>query len=1003
MIVPVTCLNRWRWLAGLVFIFAIAAPAASTNSAWTLRKWQTDEGLPNNTITGLAQTPDGFLWIATPGSLARFDGTQFELLTPSQIISNYHQNARALLTAHDGSLWMAMAHGPVLHIKTNNVTEIFTNNLPDLVIRRMVEDGDGGIWMIFSGGQLRRIHNGQVQSFSAADGLPNNFLGSIACDKNGVAWFSKGGYIGQFRNGRFHVLTDTKRGQMQLAGARDGGVWVCSGSELFRFKEGVGLQEIGAFQTARPNSEPTQILEDRDGSVWIGTSDSGLFHYTATGFEQVETSHPQILCLLQDNEGNIWAGTGGGGLDRIRPCVVKLEGVAEGLPFESVESVCEDVSGALWAVTQNGLLAHRVENKWALVATNSTWQGQDVTCVTADNQGAIWVGAKSELYRFRDGQWKSWGHNDGLIPMRIYALFVATNGDLWVAGAIQESLQRFRDGHWENFSLPQDSSYIRTFAQDTAGNIWAGTPRGMLLRIHDDQISDETTNVFGIPTSVRAICATPDGWVWFACAGGGLAWSDGNGHAGRVMAEQGLADNYLSQIVADDGGYLWFGSDHGIFKANEQVLKSVAEGKASHVQCIQYGRNVGLPGLQATSGHWPMTAKSRDGLLWMAMSTGLAVIDPRNSEGNSNPPPVLIKRVLMDEKIVADYGNILPAQSPINLSRAKMSLQLPPKHSRLEFDWTALNFSAPENVNFRYQLSGLDAHWIDAGTERSASYSRLPAGEYRFAVQARNGDGAWNESPALAISVAPFFWQTWWFRFSAMVLFTLIVVASVRYVSFRRLQSKVRLLEQQTALDRERARIARDIHDDLGGSLTQIALLSGLAERDGKEKSAEYVQRISATTHQVIRSLDEVVWAVNPRNDNLRDMIQYIGQFAIEFFAAAGIRCLWHLPEKIPASPVPADVRHNFFLVVKETLNNITRHAKAGEVQLRSEISGQSFRMTIEDDGQGFNPENCDTFANGVRNMQQRMEEIHGRCDIESISGKGTCVTLSFPLEDNSR
>jgi signal transduction histidine kinase len=171
-----------------------------------------------------------------------------------------------------------------------------------------------------------------------------------------------------------------------------------------------------------------------------------------------------------------------------------------------------------------------------------------------------------------------------------------------------------------------------------------------------------------------------------------------------------------------------------------------------------------------------------------------------------------------------------------------------------------------------------------------------------------------------------------------------------------------------------------------------------MAGRAEKEKTAEYVQRISATTHQVIRSLDEVVWAINPRNDNLCDMIQYTGQFAIEFLTAAGVRCVLDLPDKIPDSPVSAEVRHNFFLVVKETLNNITRHARAGEVKLSASISGNEFCMSIADDGQGFKKENADAFANGVRNMQQRMEEIHGRCNIESVSGKGTRVTLSFPV-----
>jgi signal transduction histidine kinase/ligand-binding sensor domain-containing protein len=974
--------------------------AGAANSKWSLRTWQTEEGLPNNTVSSLSQTPDGFLWMATPGSLARFDGTQFELLAPSQIVSNYHQNVQALLTARDGSLWMAMSHGPVLHIRTN-VVEVLTNDLPDLVIRRMLEDGEGGIWLVFPGEQLRRIANGQVQRFSATNDLPSGgYSISLACDRNGVIWFTRGGYVGQFRGGRFELLTELRgMSQMQLAAAQDGGIWICSSSRLFKFKEGGDVQDLGSYQKARPNSEATQIIEGRDESVWIGTTDNGLFHYTGTGFEQVETSHPQILCLIQDNERNIWIGTGGGGLDRIQPRAVELEGTAEGLPFVSVESICEDKSGTMWAVTQNGLLVHRMENKWGLASTNSGWPGRDAMCVTTDDRGSIWVGARNQLYRLQDGQWKSWQHSDGLIPSRIYSVLPTTNGDLWVAGTAPDSLQRLRDGQWKDFPLPQGSGYIRALARDAAGNIWAGTTRDTLFRIRGDEISDESKNVFHIATSARGICARPDGSVWFVCAGSGVAWLDGAGRTGTVTAEQGLPDNYISQIIADDNGWLWFGSDHGIFKASEQSLKDVAQGKLPRVQCIEYGRNVGLPGLQANFNRCPSTARSRDGNLWMPMSTGLAVIDPRNSAQNPNPPRVVMKRVVMDETIVAEYGNILPVQAPVNLLQPSVSLRLPPGHSRLEFDWTALNFSAPENVNFRYQLSGLDTHWIDAGAERKAGYSRLPAGKYRFKLEARNGEGEWRENSALPIFVTPFFWQTWWFLSLALLVFAAGIIAVVRYVSFRRLQTRLRSLEQQAALERERARIARDIHDDLGGSLTQITLLSALAGRDSKENTGEYFRRISATAHQLMRSLDEVVWTINPRNDNLCDMVQYAGQFAIEFLTAAGIRVKPDLPANIPDTPVSAEVRHNFFLAVKETLNNITRHAQAKEVELSGALSGGAFRMTIADDGQGFKTENAGAFADGVRNMRQRMEEIHGHCDIESASGKGTRVTLSFPIE----
>ncbi|MBU6409623.1 MAG: hypothetical protein KGR98_04470, partial [Verrucomicrobia bacterium] len=335
--------------------------ATAANLGWSVREWQTDEGLPNNTVTSLAQTPDGFLWIATPGSLARFDGTQFELLTPSQIVPGYHQNARAFVTARDGSLWMATAHGPVVRVKTDNTVEIFTNQLPDLIVRQMIEDGEGGIWLAYAGPQLRRIKDGRVQAFSEAQGLPSrDYSLSLARDRKGKVWFTRGGYVGQYENGRFRVLTELRgMSRMQLAGSREGGVWICGGSRLFKYKAGGRIEEIGAYENGPSHSTPTQVLEDRDGNIWIGTLHGGLFCHTAGGFERIETSYPQIQCLMQDAEGDIWAGTGGGGLERIRPCVVKLEGAGEGLPFESVESICEDSNGTMWAVTQNGLLARR--------------------------------------------------------------------------------------------------------------------------------------------------------------------------------------------------------------------------------------------------------------------------------------------------------------------------------------------------------------------------------------------------------------------------------------------------------------------------------------------------------------------------------------------------------------------------------------------------------------------------------------------------------------------
>jgi signal transduction histidine kinase len=254
-----------------------------------------------------------------------------------------------------------------------------------------------------------------------------------------------------------------------------------------------------------------------------------------------------------------------------------------------------------------------------------------------------------------------------------------------------------------------------------------------------------------------------------------------------------------------------------------------------------------------------------------------------------------------------------------------------------------------------------------------------------------------------AIVVQPFFWATWPFRLGTLVVFTLSVIAIVRYVSFRRLRLRLRTLEQQAALHNERARIAKDIHDDLGATLTQIALLSELAQQDmtAPEKAGEHVQKISANARQVMKSLDEIVWAVNPRNDTLPHLIDYLGQFSVDFLRMPGIRCRLDLPEHPPAINLSADVRHNLFLAVKEALHNIVKHARASEVRLRVNVDNGTLSVVVEDNGQGFERAPADAWADGLRNMTQRLTAIGGQCRIESRAGAGTTITFEMPWQRN--
>jgi hypothetical protein len=269
------------------------------------------------------------------------------------------------------------------------------------------------------------------------------------------------------------------------------------------------------------------------------------------------------------------------------------------------------------------------------------------------------------------------------------------------------------------------------------------------------------------------------------------------------------------------------------------------------------------------------------------------VANPELLPEDSTPPPVLLTRVATDGQTIASYGGAVSSQMAANLETINAPLQLPPSYRHLEFDFTAFHFTAPENIRFRYQLTGFDNGWIDADTERYADYSRLAAGKYEFCVEASIGEGPWSTTPStLLLTVEPFFWQTWWFRLSALMLFTSSVIAIVRYISLSRIRAKMHLLEQRAALDRERTRIARDLHDDLGCSLNKVALTMEAMQRNPAGSEPEKIRQCWTMVREVAGSVDEIVWAINPRNDTLRYMVDYLCHFAFEFLQVADIPCL---------------------------------------------------------------------------------------------------------------
>jgi signal transduction histidine kinase len=532
---------------------------------------------------------------------------------------------------------------------------------------------------------------------------------------------------------------------------------------------------------------------------------------------------------------------------------------------------------------------------------------------------------------------------------------------------------------------------VRAIMDDAEGNLWVGTAGAGLHRLRDGEWT-AYRKADGLPNeNVTSLLADSNGILWIGTDGGGLGRLR-QGKWTRITTREGLVSNSLGFLVEDEQGNLWIGSNAGLMRVAKQALNDFAEGRARMVPCRAYGRADGLPTGECTTSSQPGACYTKEGTLWVPTVQGLAFVKPALLKTNEHAPPVLIESVLFQGQ--PKNTNALGAGPP-------RAVTIPARKEGLEIHFTSLNLAAPERARFKYRLENHETAWTEAGNERIARYSKLPPGDYRFQVTACNEDGVWNpEGSSLGVIVVPPFWQTGWFVSSAALLLLGAIVGVVHFFSTQRLQRQVERLRHEEALERERDRIARDLHDQVGASLTQVALLGELVEAD-KELPREietHARQICQTARDTTRVLDEIVWTVNPSNDTLDGLVSYICKNAQDFFGVAGLRYRLEIPAQLPAIPIAPDLRHNVFLAAKEAVTNVVRHAQATSAWIRLRLEPARFTLEIEDNGRGLAGLDPHTTRQGLRNMRQRLEDIGGEFFVGPGADGGTLVRLTAPL-----
>ena len=882
-----------------------------------------------------------------------------------------------------------------------------------------VEDREGTIWGRGRDQRLWRFSGDHFELMPTNSGLEGNALHCLTTDSKGNVWVGTEREVAIWTGSRFQSMTPTNGeyplNVSMLHIAPDGDVWIVANERVRKARERQWVFEADPCRGLFSGYQDRLGLQgDRNGGLWLYHYGKGLFHIRADGHTSrlaLEENFPgeRVDCFFEDREGNLWSGVDRGGLVRLRQkrfvSLIPDDGIISEISEDGVRntsaatakaavSVAEDSEGGIWIGTYGGGLHRLLDGKWQTLSVPGGTRRGFVFSVCPDVEHGLWVSAGDEdLFVKDEEQFRA------VTPAvhGVKALLAGRDGRVWIGN--KSGLWSSFRGQIRQYRTEVRRTDIRALAEGADGVVWAGAGDGFLYRIGTNHVDSFQTGDSLSAQPIWSLYAEKDGTVWIGTFRGGLLRFR-NGYFERFTTKDGLPDDVICQILYDGNGRLWLGSQQGIFSVSKSDIDEFTRGNTKSINCTAYGRYDGLPSLECSGSYQPAACRTHDGHLLFCTLKGVVSVNPQELAPNRLPPPVVIEEVLVDGQVQSiDSAFHIPQSARITVAAGKR---------QLEFRYAGLSFVSPDRVRFRYQLIGLDKNVIEGGTRRSAQYSFLPPGNYTFRVTACNNDGVWNdETAAVSLKVLPHFYEAWWF-WPAIVFLALVAVSvAVRQVVVRRLHRQLEELERQRAVERDRARIAKDIHDDLGAGLTQITLLSELARREPSSQAEGHLDRISDSARKLTRRIDEIVWAVDPQHDTLNGLMDYISAFTEDFLRTAGIRCRMDMPAVLPSLQLPAELRYNLFLALKEALNNVVKHARATEVRLGLRLENNGFTLVLQDNGQGMLSRapngNGDRImaGHGLPNLQTRLATIGGRCFVNSVPGQGTRVEFAVQFAND--
>jgi ligand-binding sensor domain-containing protein/two-component sensor histidine kinase len=934
------------------------------------KSYTVEDGMPFITVSAIFQDSLGNLWLGGYGGLSKFDGLEFTNYSIKDGLSSY--DVTCLAGDDSGIIYVGTAKG-INRFNTTPFSRLtITNTLEDKVVNCITKDSHGNVWIGTTSGLIELKHSGHAY-YSYQNGLPSNIIVAVAEDHQGNLWIGTDKGLCSFDGKSFFPIgiSDNNADLSIRAIVCDSNneVFIATDQGLMKIDQKHSITDY-TREDGLASNDVWSLLCDKKNNLWIGTSqglskfDGKIFTHYVTG-QTVKSN--DIKCLFQDAEENIWSGASAG-LFRYHDDAFIHYDQPDGPADKMIYPIYKDRKGDLWIGTERDGLYKYSGNSFQQFTTRNGLSSNKINAIIENEDGSLLIGTDVGLNEIRENKFSKIA--DQHVGNRsIYCFFYDHKNHLWMgsdSGAIMYNGQNY---HFYHLPGKIPGYQLWSIDEDKDGTLWFATYNGGLIRMGKKDTLEYSSQLGFESDSYLSVVVDNDNYIYFGAMGGVYAYdlNHPQKQSLHISQSQGLSSDLVYVMTLDqDQKNLWVGTNQGLNKIDLIHLK-----KTGLIKLETYGEQEGFVGVESNSN---ATCLDTAGSIWFGSLNGLLKYNPSDLRKNT-----MLSRTAITDFSLAYHDTVL--QSGVQLNHLS---------NNITFSYTGICLTNPTKVLYKHKLEGFDRKWSPPSSERSANYSNLPPGKYSFRVLSRNNEGQWNLTPAIFnFTIQPAFWQTWWFKILAIVAIVAIVY------SFYKLR-----LAQQIKLLRVRDRISRDLHDDIGSTLSSISYFSEFIKQQIPRtdyRIRPIADKMGESSRKMIESMNDIVWAINPKNDSFNLIMRRMNEYLHQVADIKNIKSTLNYNGELKGLSLPMEERKNFYLIFKEAVNNAVKYSSCSELDININRVNSSLMMAITDNGVGFDFENHKD-GNGINNMKNRAREMNGELKIESHPDSGTAVSLKFNI-----